>query len=185
MFRRRKDLHIAEKIRHFLWPKTGWSRAWQYIGHRTIRIKASPHSIAFGFAMGVLASFTPFLGLHTAIAVALCWPFGGSFIAAFFGTFVGNPLTFPFIWVTTYRLGSWFFGGPAYRNPELTGPIWDHSFERLWPLIKPMTAGGVPLGILAALVAYFPIRYIVAAYQQRRAERRAVRARRKTQGDPA
>ena len=186
MFKRREARTLPVKIRHALWPRTGWSRAVQYIAKRTMRIKASPHAIATGIAAGTFASFTPFIGFHTVIAIAISAVLGGSFIAAALGTFVGNPLTFPFIWATTHRLGVWMLGGHMHHEPDLTGglDLWQRSFDAIWPLIKPMAAGSVPLGILAGLAIYFPVRYIVAEYQRKRAERRA-KTGRKAEGEAA
>ncbi|MCB1493825.1 MAG: DUF2062 domain-containing protein, partial [Rhodobiaceae bacterium] len=98
----------------------------------------------------------------------------------------GNPLTFPFIWATTHRLGVWMLGGHMHHEPDLTGglDLWQRSFDAIWPLIKPMAAGSVPLGILAGLAIYFPVRYIVAEYQRKRAERRA-KTGRKAEGEAA
>lgn len=187
MFKRRHARPTLSRIRHAIWPESGWSRAFQYIGKRAIRIKASPHAIAVGIAAGAFASFTPFVGFHTAIAIAIAWVFGGSFIAGFLGTFVGNPLTFPLIWATSHRLGVYLLGGRHHREPDLTEGLglWERSFDGIWPVIKPMLVGGVPLGILAGLAIYFPTRYIVGEYQRKRAERRAKSSRRKAQGEVA
>lgn len=186
MFKRRENRSIFSSARHMLWPKTGWARAWQYAAKRVIRIKATPHAIAIGCAMGVFASFTPFVGLHSAIAIGLAWILGGSLIAAFIGTFVGNPFTFPLIWATTLRLGNWILDAPSRHPPDLTEGIFQRSFDVIWPLIKPMAVGGLPIGLLAALAAYIPVRYIVSTYQERRAIKRAKLERQNnTQGGPA
>ncbi len=185
MFKRRKERSIPTKVRHAVWPDSGWRRALHYAAKRAMRLRASPHAIAMGMAAGTMASFTPFMGLHAAIAVAVAWVFGGSIIAALLGTLIGNPLTFPLIWAVTYRIGTWMLGTPQGSDPELSLSIWQRSFDAIWPLIKPMTIGGLPLGILAALAVYFPIRYIVAEYQRKRAERRAEAERRRAQGDLA
>jgi uncharacterized protein (DUF2062 family) len=43
------------------------------------------------------------------------------------------------------------------------------DFVELWgPIVKPMLIGAVPLGLIAALIVYFPTRWIVASFQNRR-----------------
>jgi hypothetical protein len=105
---------------------------------------------------------------------------------------VGNPLTFPFIWVVTYKLGAFLLGiehPVAEVEVELStnawwmvvhdpAGLWKVLLKDVWTLIRPMTVGGVPLGSLAGFACYFPVKYVIAAYQRRRRERLGDRARR-------
>ena len=75
--------------------------------HRLARLPGTPHSIAAGFACGVAMSFTPLVGVHILLALFLSWLIGGSLFSAVIGTIVGNPWTFPFIWLWIYNLGLW------------------------------------------------------------------------------
>ena len=77
----------------------------QYLTHRVVRIPGSSYSIACGLAFGAAVSFTPFIGLHFLISMGLAWVFRANVIAAAIGTVVGNPWTFPFIWLATYQTG--------------------------------------------------------------------------------
>jgi uncharacterized protein len=46
-------------------------------------------------------------------------------------------------------------------------------FAALWhPLLEPMTVGGIPLGILAGALLYFPIRAAVSAFRNARRARK-------------
>ncbi len=152
-----------------------------YVRHRVIRLSGSPHVIALGFAAGAFASFTPFIGFHFIVAAVLALVIGGNVIASALGTFVGNPLTFPFIWLSTYSFGNFLLGIETQGAGNLDMPkmsfwavladpsrLFSDFWSQLWPLIKPMTIGGVPLGFVVGTVSYFLVKMIVAAYQQKR-----------------
>ena len=71
-------------------------RSGQYVTKRILRLTATPHAVAAGVAAGAFTSFTPFMGLHFLLAAVLAWMVRGNLLAPALGTFVGNPLTFPF-----------------------------------------------------------------------------------------
>ena len=105
MFRRRNPLSVLQRIRAVIWPKRGFSRIIGYMMHRVLRMSGTPHSIACGLACGASVSFTPFIGLHLIIAVAISYPLGGSISAALIGTLIGNPWTFPIILLNAKSVG--------------------------------------------------------------------------------
>ena len=105
MFRRRKPLSILKQLRALIWPERGFRRLFSYLFQRIIRLPGTPASIASGFASGVAASFTPFLGLHFILAGALAMLFRGNVLASAIGTFFGNPWTFILIWLADYEVG--------------------------------------------------------------------------------
>ena len=159
--------------------------------YRVSRLSGSPHTIAIGFAAGVFASFTPFMGFHFMIGFLAAYLLGGSLLASAFGTFAGNPITFPFIWIITFKFGSYLLGLDGVTEDlkiELPGmawwmlvndpqTLWKEFWSQLWPVIRPMTIGGLPLGIMIGAAVYFPVRYVVSAYQRKRRERLASVAR--------
>ena len=106
LFKRRKPAGWIEIFRISLWPRHSWRRSWQYVSKRILRLSASPQSVALGVCAGAFASFTPFVGLHFVLAFIIAWAIRGNIIASALGTFVGNPITFPIIWIVTHELGS-------------------------------------------------------------------------------
>ncbi len=82
LFRARRKPAIADRLRQFIWPRSGWRRAFSYVAHRLARLPGTPYSIAAGFACGAAISFTPFLGLHFVLAGLLAWALGANIIAA-------------------------------------------------------------------------------------------------------
>jgi len=198
LFSRRNKAPLTDRVLSWLWPRRGWKRAMDYVRHRVSRLSGSPHTVALGFAVGVFASFTPFMGFHFLIGFLLAYMLRGSMIASAFGTFAGNPVTFPFIWILTFNFGSYLLGmeGKQDISIELPGAawwllfhdpnlLWQQFWNQLWPVIRPMTIGGIPLGTAAGLSTYFPIRYAVAAYQRKRRARLAAIAQTRRSSPPS
>lgn len=173
----------------------GWRRLAVYLLKRLTRLAGTPHSIACGFACGAAISFTPFVGLHIALSMLLAWILRGHLIAAVVGTVVGNPWTFPFIWLATYKVGQMTLGsGEAAPWPAVT--MFKHVVtdlgDLIWPtltgegsweglrrvlldlraLIWPMFIGSLPLGLIAWVASYVPLAKAIDAFQQAREKRR-------------
>lgn len=166
LFRRRERPDLLERLRVSLWPRRSWGRSGRYVIFRLSRLRATPYAIAIGAASGVFVSFTPFMGLHFILGGVIAWIFRGSIIASALGTFVGNPLTFPFIWFGAYEFGSWILGSEATKTHiDLSQGILHSSLDKL---ILPMTVGGVPMGLVASAITFFIVRKLVEAYQEKR-----------------
>jgi len=188
LFRRRHRPHPLKVAKELLWPSAGWGRTLAYTRHRLARLQGSPARIAAGFACGAAVSFTPFLGLHLVGAIVMAWALGVNPLAAAIGTAVGNPWTFPFIWLWTYRLGAWILGiggGFSALHAMSVRQIFADPVGILGPVILPMAVGGVLTGALAWWISFWITRRIVAGYQERRRQRmdsrRDTRAREKAQ----
>ena len=165
MFKRRHHPHWVSRLREWVWPRSGWHRVGRYLIHRLARVEGCPEYIACGMAFGVAVSFTPFIGLHFLLAAALAWIFGGSVIASAFGTIIGNPWTFPFIWLIIYRIGATFLGSPDLALEEMD---WNFLKANFSDVLWPMMVGAIPLCTGSWCVTYFVVRHLIAAYQRRR-----------------
>ena len=194
IFRRRRRRPIFETLRYYLWPRTGWVRSVRYVAYRLRRLKGSPDSIAVGVAWGVAVSFTPFYLLHIGLAVVGSWFMGGSLLAAAIGTLFLNPLTFPFISLLTYSIGSYFLAPSAdfedmgvvsigyifhsfsasFEGMEVVpiGYIFDKFLEILMPFLLPMAVGGILVGIASWIVVFLSVRILVSRYRELRIEKR-------------
>lgn len=175
LFRRRNAESFFERIRVYAWPRRSWRRSTRYVLHRVHRLNATPHAVALGFAAGVFVSATPFVGVHMLMASGVAWIIGGSIVSAILGTFIGNPLTYPFFWVSSYEVGSLILGSdPDAKPTDLWGRDFQASLDHFWPLLKPMTIGAIPIGLTLGAICYALVRPAVTAYQHRR---RALRTR--------
>lgn len=173
MFRRRHKLRTHHHLREYLWPSMGWRRLAMYLTHRLRRLPDSAYSIAAGFACGVAISFTPFIGFHFLLAATLAWLLNANLWASALGTVVGNPWTFPFIWLWTYELGNRVLGNPEATLPEHLSFV--YIFEHPWQVFLPMTIGGVLSGVAAWFACFLPLRQAVTGYHRVRERRRRIR----------
>ena len=186
LFRTREKPDLSQRLRVAVWPRVSWSRSARYYKERVVRLAGEPHVIALGVAVGAGVSFTPFLGFHILLGLAMAYVVGGNLVATALGTAIGNPLTFPFIWASTYRLGRMILGTPHVRGEEnIAQSMAARSFEAIWPILKPMVVGSVPLGIVGGAVTYVVAYNAVRAYRAVRSDRIAARRRERNGGDSA
>ena len=191
-----------QKMREFLYPRNGFRRAVEYLGHRLKRLPDSPNKVAKGIAVGVFTSFTPFFGFHFVIAAALAWTLRGNILAAIIGTFFGNPATFPVIVAVNLWLGCEVFGlgdhGGSGFEFEVVAVAFAKAFLGLWTAVKslfwdvetpfallsdfmtdlfiPYLVGGFLPGLFCSIVVYLIAVPTVQAYQKRRRDRLRKRA---------
>ncbi len=174
LFARREPEPLSSRVRGVLWPRRSWKRSLRYMGKRVLRLRASPHAIAAGFGVGVLSSFTPFLGFHILLALALAFLIRGNMAAAALGTAVGNPLTFPLIWGSTYEAGRWILHNETVdvaRPESLGASLMKLDFAAMWkPLVEPMLVGSLPLGLLFGAVGYVVVFLAARSMRDRRAD---------------
>ncbi|GAB5375227.1 MAG: DUF2062 domain-containing protein [Acuticoccus sp.] len=182
LFGRRTRPRPSERLRIALWPRRSFRRSFAYYKHRVMRLEASPHAIAAGVAAGAFASCTPFVGFHFILSFVVAWAIGGSMIAAAFGTAIGNPLTFPLIWVSSFQLGELILGhnpdAPPPHHFELSIDLITTSIATFWPTLKPMLLGGFVIGSVLGGTLYMLVRSAVIVSQTLRAERLAAHAAR-------
>jgi uncharacterized protein (DUF2062 family) len=186
LFRQREQPDLKERLRVAAWPRRSWSRSARYFVKRVLRLSATPHAIAAGVAAGCLASFTPFIGFHILLSFVIAFIIGGNMIAAAIGTGVGNPLTFPLIWATTFNVGNLVLGHPPPRAPGVgpTHNLAERSFDAIYPLVGPMLTGGVVIGLPVAVILYVLVFYSVKGFQTLRRERLAERRRQQGSATP-
>lgn len=180
LFARKTPIGWKEKLRIAIWPRRSWSRSTKYLAKRVLRITASPHAIAAGIAAGVFASFLPYLGFHFLIAFVVAYLIAGNIIAAATGTFFGNPITFPFIWAATLSVGNFILTGSFHSDARVHQlkelakvDVWHMGWHDVWhlilsvwePILKPMTVGAIPLGIITSLIFYCVTRWATVTFQ--------------------
>lgn len=169
LFDRRNRPSLGRRLRNVIWPESGLRRSTRYLAHRVRRMPGTPYAIAAGFASGAAVSMTPFPGFHFLLSALLAWALRGSIVVSAIGTVVGNPWTFPFIWLWLFESGNWILG----TSGSLTagGLTLDALWQNPMGLLLPMLVGSVPTALITWIVFYWPLRRMVAAYQQRRRAR--------------
>ncbi|GAA5103737.1 DUF2062 domain-containing protein [Bartonella jaculi] len=180
LFRRREPVDFVKRIRLWLWPRRSFSRSFSYIRKRILRISATPHKVALGFAIGIFLACSPLFGMHIVLAIFFSWILRGNFAAAIIGTIFSNPLTFLLIVMADYKIGylclSLFsdvneislsqirtlFDGLTLSNVPLL-------FKGAWEsIMRPMILGGTLLGFIFAGLSYIGVYRAIARFQQKR-----------------
>lgn len=192
VFKRRTPKTYYRAFAESFYPKGGWTRAVQYVIHRVRRLPDPAHKIARGIGAGVFTCFTPFFGLHFLVAAGIAWAIRGNMMAALLATFVGNPITFPFIAAISMELGAWIRGRPTLPLPEVVAAFSDGAVELWRNFMAVFTAeptdwgslygfydtffltylvGGVLPGIAMAIAFYILSTPVLNAYQKARVTR--------------
>lgn len=200
MFKRRKPRSYSQIATEMIYPRGGWLRAGQYVLYRLRRLPDQPQKIGRGVAAGVFISFTPLHGLHFLAAAGIAWVIGGNILASLLATFVGNPITFPFIAYASTWLGRELLGTHGRlsakkilnESADASMQVW-HNFTAMFghgtphwdrlgsfyhDIYQPYMVGGLILGIIAAVVAHYLTVPVIRAYHRRRARKLAKRIER-------
>ncbi len=163
-------MSFVKKIFSWQW----WIEQGQKIALKLKNMKGSPSEIAAGTAMGTAITFTPFVGLHLVLAIVLAWIFKVNPMAAALGTILGNPWTFPFIWLAVLFTGKMMLGmeydsslqvdfvhffSKAFK--ALMNFDFDLFFSDIWPILFPMIIGCLPYFIVVWLLTYFFVKKIL------------------------
>ena len=149
------------------------------------RLKGTPYSIAAGFACGVAVSFTPFIGLHLVLAAITAWIIRGNVVSSAIGTIVGNPWTFPFIWVAVLSTGRFLLGDFASADhvnfirifESASKALFTFNFKNfgrdVWPIVFPMLIGCIPYYIISWCVSFKLLKMTLDKLAMRRANQLA------------
>ena len=153
---------------------------------RLKQLKGTPYSIAAGCACGVAISFTPFIGFHLILAAITAWIIRGNIVSSAIGTLIGNPWTFPFIWVAVLSTGNFVLGNSTFNDVDFM-KIFEKVGEALvtfnfknfgrdvWPIIYPMIIGCIPYYIISWFISYKLVKSTMNRLEQRRLKRQALK----------
>ena len=191
VFKRRESLSLGKRIREGILPEKGWSRAAEYMMARIKRLPDSPSNIAFGVAIGVFVSFSPFFGIHVVLAFLIARFLRVNILASILGTFMGNPVTFPIIAALNFSVGGLFINvskegvaeksflkqlvDVSYALSENVRMIFlgkeaDFStiLEFFYGIFLPYLVGGFILGSVTATISYFIVMPTIVTYRSRK-----------------
>ena len=154
-------------------------------------LHGTPYSIAAGFACGVAISFTPFIGFHLILAAITAWIVRGNIVSSAIGTLIGNPWTFPFIWIAVLSTGHFLLGDFLSSDHVNFIGTFDSAIRSLltcdfrgfgrdaWPIFFPMLIGCIPYYIVAWFISFKLIKITLDKVAQKRAKRLAMRGEKK------
>jgi uncharacterized protein (DUF2062 family) len=144
-------------------PLTWFQKSWD----RILRVKATPHAVATGVALGVFFGFTPLWGLKTLLAMVIARLVRGSVLAAAISVTLHDvvlPLM-PLLFRLEYQIGFWILSHPHKFPPQ----IHFHHHAQDWfrwstflTVGRPLLLGSVLVGLPFAFAAYFVTRMLIA-----------------------
>lgn len=138
---------------------------------RFVALGGTPGEIARGFALGLFIGMSPYMMCHTVTALFVAPLMKGNKLAAAAGVFITNPLTAPFFYAITFKVG-------AMMMPETSSRValpGSFSVDALMALVKSgpeiiwiLTIGGVVTGIPVALAGYLLAYRLTLIYRRGR-----------------
>jgi hypothetical protein len=131
-----------------------------------LHVDDSPHRVALAFGVGVFIAFSPLLGIHTGLALAVAFAFRLSRVAILAGTWTNNPWTLVPMYMSGTALGCAIFGVSPASLEEIDWALRGRAFyEALWtglrPLLWPYVVGNTVLGTLAGIASYVALRTVL------------------------
>lgn len=139
---------------------------WRPYIAQVVASNENPRFIAMGMAVGVFVGCTPTMPFNTVLAISLAFLLQGSKTAAVLGTWVCNPLTVPFLYLGSYKIGYWLLGTMLpfpFRYDWLPDPL-----ESGIDITLLMVVGGIVIGIVPAIVSYFISFKVASAVKARK-----------------
>ena len=143
-----------------------WQRLRRYFRLRLTRLPATPHQVALGVAIGVLAGHLPVIPIQMLLALLLAFLLGGSRVGAVLGTWVTNPINIVPYHFLYYLLGRAVvpFEVPVIDPAQLD---LDMVLEVGWKLYLALSAGSLMLGIPLSIASYFLTQKMVILWRRR------------------
>ncbi|MGA7990268.1 MAG: DUF2062 domain-containing protein [Thermoanaerobaculia bacterium] len=138
-----------------------------------------PEVVAASFALGVAISFTPLLGLHWAIALALAFALKLNKVDVLLGTLVVNPLTLPAVGAVAIPIGRFLLRA---RREAIAHLPWHEMFRRsFWTAAGPtmkaigvqMAVGMFSLSLIAGALTYLVLLHLIRRHRAKLAARAA------------
>jgi hypothetical protein len=130
-----------------------------------LHIDDTPERTAAAFALGVFFGFSPFLGLHTALAVGLAFLFNLNRVAVILGVYSNVPWTIAAYYTFTTMLGSVITRTKLptglserivhlFQKSLLHSDFWRELAAVMQPLLWPYVVGSLIGGAIMAAIAY-------------------------------
>jgi uncharacterized protein (DUF2062 family) len=130
-----------------------------------LHIADSPERTAAAFAVGVFLGFSPFLGLHTILAILVAFLFNLNRVAVLLGVYTNLPWFLAPYYAIATMVGAELTGhhpppgfrselGQLFEESLFGGHFWTQLVVVLKPLLWPYTVGSVLCSIVLAAAAY-------------------------------
>lgn len=158
-----------------------FKQRWRALYQKFKSLQGDPHYVAMGVAIGVFVGLTPTIPLHTAIALGLAFLLKASKPAAAIAVWISNPVTIPFFYYASFKLGTLILG----HDLPLHGhqPTVYQLLRMGWDVTIVSIVGGALLGLIPAVAAYFLTFRLFQGIRRRRKLRKLSRSETIDSGD--
>ena len=150
--------------------------------HELLHQNASPHSIAYGLALGIFIGFLPIMGVQMAVVLFFSLFFrGANKPAAVVGVWISNPLTVLPIYAFNYLVGILLYPVAVPLTYEAMKEALFHIFELPGPwqqtlaflnlgadIFIPMFLGGGIIGVVAMIPTYYFTKKAITRIRRKR-----------------
>ncbi len=154
-----------------------------------LHIHDTPKRTAAAFALGVFFGFSPFLGLHTVLALCVAFIFGLNRVAVLIGVYSNLPWIIAAWYALTTAVGAWMLRtnlppGFGERVAQLFTlslfrlEFWRQVAHDMRPLLWPFFVGSLLGAILLAALAY----YLTVGFLEARKHHHLLELRHKPRG---
>jgi uncharacterized protein (DUF2062 family) len=131
-----------------------------------LHVEDTPHRIALAFGIGVWIAFSPFLGVHTLLALGIAFAFRLSRVAILLGAYINNPWTLAPLYLAGTVVGCILMGvsteGLAAVDWSQQGAaFYEHLVASLRPYLWPFLLGNTVLGVTGGMLGYVLLRRVL------------------------
>lgn len=173
MFRRRHSVPLAVRFGGALRTPT---RSLKYAVRRLARLRATPHAIALGAAIGVFVSFTPIIGFRFLVSAGAAALARASVIGALAGANFGNPFVYPALASLCYWVGCLVIGDdPMGAMALFEAKTMEDAMIAARAVLAQLAIGITLLGSLTAAATYWAVRPAVVRVRTEFDRRRALK----------
>jgi uncharacterized protein (DUF2062 family) len=160
---------------------------------RVLHANDSPHRIALGAGLGLFVAWTPLIGLHILVVLALAFLLRANKFVAIVCVWVSNPFTFIGIYYPNYLFGKALLQSvnpqrqvsdqqirEMFSRLDMQALIrgffhmefWRNLFELLWMKGPELWIGSVIMGSVVGLMGYLVVYRITKWYRETYPRRR-------------
>lgn len=173
-----------------------WRQVKGFVKLRILHVTDTPHKIAMGVAIGLFIAWTPALGIHMILVLALCALLRANKLAGLASVWVCNPLTFIVIYLPSLLVGKAVVGlwkgsmsadsimkeaevfcnqmssvGSIFTNFHRM-EFWRELFDILVKIGLELWIGCLIVGLIVAVAGYFLTHGFVVWHRRRNPRRR-------------